>query len=119
MSNNLVPKMTIEDGYAGYGREDFVLTIDDLAALYQGKALSGDVAEGEYGITISFDDELLKIESLTRLYTDMVLEHIKAEIDKQEFTHHAGLTHWYMIPSEVKSIVYEIIDKHISGKEQN
>lgn len=45
-----------------------------------------------------------------------VIEDIKAEIEKQEFTHHQGLTHWYMTPSEVKSIVFEIIDKHI-GKE--
>lgn len=45
------------------------------------------------------------------------IENIKAEIDEQEFTHHNGLTYWYMTPSEVKSIVFEIIDKHISGSE--
>ena len=47
---------------------------------------------------------------------DSVIDDIKTEIDEQEFTHHNGLTHWYMTPSEVKSIVFEIIDKHISGK---
>ena len=57
--NELIPKPTIEDCYAGYGREDFVLSYDDLVALFNGKALSGDVACGEYGITISLDDELL------------------------------------------------------------
>lgn len=48
---------------------------------------------------------------------DSVLEDIKAEIDKQEFTHHKGLTHWYMTPSEVKSVVFEIIDKYIGKAE--
>lgn len=38
------------------------------------------------------------------------LEDVKAEIDKQEFAHHQGLTHWYMTPSEVKSVVFEILD---------
>lgn len=59
--SNLVPRMTIEDCYAGYGREDFILSIDDLAALIHGKALSGDVACGEYGITISLDESVLKM----------------------------------------------------------
>ena len=58
--NNLVPRMTIEDCYAGFGRYDFILSMDDLAALIHGKALSGDVSEGEYGITISLDESLLK-----------------------------------------------------------
>lgn len=43
------------------------------------------------------------------------LDSVKAEIDKQEFTHHQGLNHWYMTPSEVKSVVFEILDN--IGKE--
>ena len=58
--NELIPKMTIEDCYSGYGREDFILTEDDLVALFNGKALSGEVACGEYGITISLCDKVLK-----------------------------------------------------------
>ena len=46
-----------------------------------------------------------------------VIEDIKAEIEKQDFTHHEGLNHWYMTPSEMKDVIFEIIDKHISGKE--
>lgn len=61
--NNLISKMTIEDCYAGYGREDFILSFDDLIALVNGKALSGDVAEGEYGITISLADDVIKLLS--------------------------------------------------------
>ena len=54
--SDLVAKTTIEDCYCGYGREDFVLTLDDMVALINGRALSGDVAAGEYGITISLSD---------------------------------------------------------------
>ena len=46
------------------------------------------------------------------------IEDIKAEIGKQDFTHHDGQNHWYMTPQEVKEIVFKIIDKHISGKEK-
>ena len=62
--------------------------------------------------TSSFDMLLIKYGTPF----DSVIDDIKTEIDEQEFTHHNGLTHWYMTPSEVKSIVFEIIDKHISGK---
>lgn len=54
--SDLIAKTTIEDCYCGYGREDFVLALDDIVALMNGRALSGDVACGEYGITISLSD---------------------------------------------------------------
>lgn len=106
--SELVPRMTVEDCYCGYGREDFILSIDDLAALFHGKALSGDVAAGEYGITISLNDELLDC-SLTKSYTDMVLEHIKAEIELFSDEHYSDQL-W-------KEDIFNIIDKHIGGKE--
>lgn len=59
--SELIPKMTPEDCYCGYGREDFKLSFADLVALFNGKTLSGDVAEGEYGITISLDDEMMEM----------------------------------------------------------
>lgn len=42
-----------------------------------------------------------------------VIEDIKAEIEREEFTHHDGFNHCYMTPEEMKAIIFEIIDKHI------
>ena len=47
-----------------------------------------------------------------------VIEDIKAEIKREEFTHHDGCNHFYMTPEEMKVILFEIIDKHISEKER-
>lgn len=58
--DELEVRATIEDCYCGYGRHDFILSVDDIKALAYGKALSGDVACGEYGITISADDKAIE-----------------------------------------------------------
>ena len=61
-------------------------------------------------------EEFISIESLDTaiecIKNGTPLDDVKAEIDRQEFTHHEGLTHWYMIPSKVKSVVFKIIDKY-------
>ena len=54
--SSLDVKDKIEDCYSGYGREDFVLTVDDIADLINGKILSGDVSAGEYGVTIQLSE---------------------------------------------------------------
>ena len=45
-----------------------------------------------------------------------VIEDIKEEIKREEFTHHDGFNHYYMTPEEMKVILFEIIDKHIKER---
>lgn len=59
--DELEAKATIEDCYCGYGRDDFILSVDDIKALAYGKALSGDINCGEFGITISADDKAIEL----------------------------------------------------------
>ena len=59
--DELEVKATIEDCYCGWGRHDFILSVDDIKALAYGKALSGDVNEGEYGVTISANDKAIEL----------------------------------------------------------
>ena len=78
-----------------------------------------EISKEHYQATkaLNMRDPYLLSGGETAIAHGIPLDDVKAEIDKQEFTHHQRLNHWYMTPLEVKSVVFEILDN--IGKAEN